>query len=411
MRIFRRGSLGVSRDLVKLVVFLSLSYGLWGLAYSSYSYLVRYYAKDLSIPYSSQALYEFVGNMLSIIIILAIGILADYIGRVRTAFATTLIPVSSPLILLVASSLESVMYALILLNISFTTGVVARNLMIIEIGGEILGRLIGVVMTFNSLAMIIGPLIGYYIKALFGYKAYFASVMLMFLISSLLILPIDKIYRRNNFTPQIAEETRVFSTRIIRDLAYMRGISGVLAVFLVFVVIDKFTYNMWAQLLFALVSYENIPSEISAYLLTTQNLSWFLSQYLFGHLSDKINPVYVISLSELLTGLSALTIALSLQTNYVIGVLISFILLGLSIASWIPSYNKFIQLNVSYRDRAIVLSLLNIYAILIGSPGPFVGSLIRDALIPKLTQLYLASILHIINAVAIITLIRRLDKK
>jgi predicted MFS family arabinose efflux permease len=397
----------------RIVIILSLSYSLWGLAFSSYSYLARYYAKLLGVSYITQAILEVFSNILSITILILIIVVINYIGKIKTITAINSLAMLSPLSVIISSFSKNIIdphigisIALIILSSSFITGVVARNLLIIDLGGKFIGRLIGIVMTANSMAMIIGPLLGYYIKEIYGYHVYFSAITLMFLLSSLLIFTLRVYYIENRDSTTHRSREKVFIDSLKKIFSINRG-EKILYPFITFVILDRFVYNMWAQLLFALTAYENISSEIAAYFSTIQYMSWFLSQYLFGILTDKKDPFHILSLSEIFSGLAAISIGIGIEIRSSQLIFLSAILVGLSIASWIPSYNKIIQVFVSTDERPLFLSKLNIYAIIFGSPGPYVGGLIRDAMIHGLSHLFIASFIHFINAVLLISLMRR----
>ena len=399
--------------MIKIIIILSLAYSLWGLAFSSYSYLTRYYARGLGVSYMTQAILETFSNTLSIAILILITILVNYIGKIKTIIMINSLAILSPLSVIISSLGHTidphagVSIALITLSSSFITGVVVRNLLIIDLGGRFLGHVIGVVMTINSLAMILGPLLGYYIKEIYGYLIYFITATLMFLLSSLLILALRKYYTDYDYRDNIIlRNHRELFTDPLKKIFSINKNERFLYPFILFVALDRFIYNMWAQLLFALTAYENISSEIAAYFSTIQYISWFLSQYLFGLLTDKRDPIYILGLSEIFAGLAAITLGVGIKTGSPQWIFSSAVLLGLSIASWIPSYNKIIQIFVSSSERPLFLSKINIYAIVFGSPGPYLGGLIRDIAIHGLSHLFVASAIHIINAITFLYLMK-----
>ncbi|MEZ0290879.1 MAG: MFS transporter [Sulfolobales archaeon] len=378
-----------------------ISYSSYNLAYASYSYSIRYFALDLGLNYSAQSIYDTLGNIVSVIIVLLIGITADYLGRIRTATITTLISLLSPLLSLTRDPSLGVPLSIVIYNVSFAAGVVARNLLMIELGGEILGRLIGLVMTVGALSMIIGPVVGLWIKDLAGYRVLFVFITLLYASSStslyMIRFRLSEIRYSEYYRDPLVVLRDLKSTIFSRDPYTSR--------LFVFVIIDRFSYSMWAQMIYALIASEDILLSTSAYLATTMNLAWFLSQYIFGFMSDRYDPAQILRFSEFITGVTALSLAFSLYLkNYVI-LYLAFILLGISISSWIPSYNKFFQLYILPEKRAVFMSYANIYALLLASPSPYIGSLTKDLILPNVSHLCIASIIHIANA--ILTLSKR----
>lgn len=384
----------LSLPTIYVIVLLSISSITYSFAYVSYSYFVRYFALELGVDYSRQALYDSLGNILSAFGILLIGISSDRLGRILTASIASLTGVFSALAALSRDPLLGIPIAIVFLNISFATTIIARNLLMIELGGDAVGRLFGGVMTLGALAMIAGPVIGLWAKNLYGYEFLFTITAFLYLISSLSIYMLRFKVREIRYV----NDNSIIS--MIRNLKVTNSVPQDLYArrLFIFAVIDKFSYSMWAQMIYALAASEKIPLDISAYLTTVMNLSWFVSQYVFGIATDKISSISILRFSELITGLSAFILALAISFNYYPLLYLSFILIGLSYSSWIPSYNKYVQLYIKPDQRAIYMSIINIYAILIASPAPYLGGILRGIISPGVFHLYLASLVHSLNS-------------
>jgi hypothetical protein len=393
----REGTVRSLRELYVVLLLLGVAYSSYALAYSSYVYLARYYAESHGVDYDKQAFYQIIANVMSIIGMTSILWLNKKFNMFVIASLYTFLLALSPTIALSKDPFVMIPLSIVIMEISFQTGIIARNLMIIEIGGSYLGRILGFLMTINSLMMIIGPVAGYKIKEVAGYTIIFLVSSSLFLISGAMILSVNTYINRNLDREFRKKEASFKNVSVIRHLHTILK-NRKLIYFIIFASIDRFSYNLWAQLIFALTASENIRAEVVSITYSIQNLSWFVSQYIFGLLSDKINPVYILFLSEFLTGSSAYLLAEGIYLYSDIYIVFSFILIGLSIASWIPSYNKYIQINIKKDDRTIFMISVNILASLTGFSAPLISVYLKDLLLKGLGHLYIATILHIINA-------------
>ncbi|MGC9187590.1 MAG: MFS transporter, partial [Fervidicoccaceae archaeon] len=127
--------------------------------------------------------------------------------------------------------------------------------------------------------------------------------------------------------------------------------------------------------------------------------AWLIFQFPMGILADRWDPRKLLSLSEILTSLSAIMLAVGIvEGGDIVALSSSFALLGLNIASWAPSYSSYFMKKTTGERRGIYMASINFYATIAAIPSPFVGGALRSIIPGGYGHLLFAAVLHAINA-------------
>jgi len=376
------------------ILVLALAGALSSLASSVYTYQVRFYGISAGFGYSSQSVYEVYSYAVSIAFVLSAGFLSDALGRKVFAFIAYFIGSLSQLALAVLPPWAGFPTSIVLYNTYFSLVVVARNILVMDLAGGEVGRWFGYIMMTSSIAMVIGPVIGYTLREALGYRLLFASLFGLMLASALLTL----------YIPQHRPGPRARDVISARDLASIaRDLRGMWAI-AVYGCLDRFSFYLWFPLAPAYLSEKGFGDGDVAILYTVQNLSWFLTSYAFGAFSER-NPVAVLASSELLTASTALALAIDPRPGSA-SPYISFAMLGASIASWIPSYNMVVHM-LAYGERiGRIYSSLYVASTAAGIPSPYIGSLLRETISSE-AHLYAGASLSTFNTLFLIAALGR----
>jgi len=376
------------------ILLLAVSGALSSTASSIYIYQIRFYGVSAGFGYSAQSLYEVYSYAFSILFVLYTGFLSDALGRRVFAFIAYLIGSVSQLALIALPPWLGFPASIILYNTYFSLVIVARNLLVMDLAGGEVGRWLGYIMMPSSIAMIAGPILGYKLRETFGYQLLFASLFALMMLSALLILYIKHPRSR-------AKPIETFSTRDLAQIARdLRAVWFIAA----YGCLDRFSFYLWFPLAPAYLSEKGFGDGDVALLYAVQNLSWFLTSYAFGTLSDR-KPTAVLASSELLTAATAVTLSIDPSPGSV-PLYASFALLGVSIASWIPSYNMVVRL-LAYGDRiGRIYSSLYVMSTAAGIPSPYIGAMLRETISSE-AHLYTAASLSTLNTLFLVATLGR----
>jgi len=370
----------------KYPALLFATYLLFGLAYSSYSYQLRYYAEEGGISYSLQSILESLSYLGVALFILMIGRASDMLGREKAVMISSFTGALSPIFAISSRSPIMFFLSVLALNSSFLGGVVARNLLAIEVGGIRTGAVVGIAMGGTAVAMIIGPIAGGLVRSSLGYPGVFAFSSLLFASS--------------------AASSSLIKTEARGRAAGGFGVSSIpekLRGFALFATLDRFTYYTWVPLIFALMASEGIPAESSAMLYSVQNAAWLALQFPFGMLADRVGPEKLLSFSEITTSASAVFLSLGIAGGGSSPFLsAAFALLGVNIASWAPGYSSYFMKRTESWERGKYMASINFYATLAAIPSPFIGGFLRSHIPGGFGHLIFAAALHALNAFIIL---------
>ncbi|MEM4970880.1 MAG: MFS transporter, partial [Sulfolobales archaeon] len=350
---------------VRGILVLAIAGALSSFSSSIYNYQIRFYGVSVGFGYGSQSVYEVYSYTISIIFILFTGFLSDILGRRLFTFIAYFIGALSPISIVVLPPWMGFPISIILYNIYFSLVIVARNILVMDLAGHELGRWFGYIMMSSSIAMVIGPIAGYMFREILGYQALFIILFILLLSSSLVVLYIPSQGRGVRREVSISVRDLVLVARDLRSIWFI----------VIYGCLDRFSFYLWSPLAPTFLAEKGFEDGDVAILYTIQNISWFLTSYLFGLASER-NPVAVLAISELLTALSALILSLDPRPQS-LAPYISFIMLGASIASWIPSYNLIIHELVYGEHIGKIYSSLYVASTIAGIPSPYIGSVLR----------------------------------
>ncbi len=377
---------------IRSILVLAIAGALSSFSSSIYVYQIRFYGISVGFEYGSQSIYEVYSYATSIIFILLTGFLSDILGRRLFTFIAYFIGALSPASIFLLPPWIGFPVSIILYNIYFSLAIVARNILVMDLAGRELGRWFGYIMMSSSMAMVIGPIFGYIFREALGYQALFMILFMMLLGSSLVILYIPG-----------QKSVREDASISMRDLVLVAKDLRSIWLIAIYSCIDRFSFYLWSPLVSAFLAEKGFGDGDVAILYAVQNISWFLTSYIFGLVSER-NPVAVLAISEFLTALSALTLSLDPHPQSLAPYL-SFIMLGASMASWIPSYNLIIHELVYGENIGKIYSSLYVASTIAGIPSPYIGSMLRT--IESEAHLYVASMLSTLNAIYLIAMLPR----
>lgn len=338
-----------------------------------------------------QSIYEVYSYLVSIAFIISAGFLIDLLGRRPLALLSYLIGSISPLSVAILPPSLGFPVSIVLYNTFFSLAVVVRNILVMDLAGGSGGRWFGYIMTASSISMIVGPICGFAVRELVGYRGLF---ILLFLVWVAALISIAYLPETSN---------RSGGSRLNRSLDLVGVIKDLRSIWFIAIYgcIDRFSFYLWSPLVSAYLSEKGFSDGEVAVLYTIQNMGWFLSSYIFGIISER-NAIATLALSELLTAFSALTLAIEPRPGGILPY-ISFTALGLSIASWIPAYNSVIY-SLAYGNRiGRIYSLLYMLSTASGIPAPYIGSIIRSTTSGE-AHLYLAFTLSTLNTLFLLSI-------
>lgn len=331
---------------------------------------------------------------MSIAFIISAGFLIDLLGRRPLALLSYIIGSFSPLSVVILPPSLGFPVSIVLYNTFFSLAVVVRNILVMDLAGGSGSRWFGYIMTASSISMIVGPICGFAIRELVGYRGLFILLFLVWVAAFISIA----------YLPETSSGSS--GSRLDRSLDLVGVIKDLRSIWFIAVYgcIDRFSFYLWSPLVSAYLSEKGFSDGEVAILYTIQNTGWFLSSYIFGILSER-NAIVTLALSELLTAFSALTLAIEPRPGGALPY-ISFTALGLSIASWIPAYNSVIY-SLAYGNRiGRIYSLLYMLSTAAGIPAPYIGSILR-IIISGETHLYLAFTLSTLNTLFLLSTYKR----
>jgi MFS family permease len=138
-------------------------------------------------------------------------------------------------------------------------------------------------------------------------------------------------------------------------------------------VLERISWGLWIFILNAIPNdLYGLGPEYLGLALSIQNSSWFISQYIFGRITDKVKPKYIYMFSNFV-GIPMILLMLFVKDTRIL--LLTWALFGVSIASWIPSFNKLVFKITDIETRATTYGRIDSLRNLLGFPTPYIGGL------------------------------------
>ncbi|WP_062662683.1 MFS transporter [Aeropyrum camini] len=241
-----------------------------------------------------------------------------------------------------------------------------------------LGYIVGVTSSVFSASRLVGPAAGGYISGALGFRGAFEVLAASSLMGLLLFTLLStRVNLREVSRPGSVLEA--YLSLIKPDAGFGR--------FLVFIGVDRLSWSLWFQMLTAHL-YNHGFSEFQAGLaVTVSGVVQTATLPLAGRLVDRLGAVLGLVVSEAVGALTALL----LTDPTPIRVYIAMVSMGVSIASWVPSYNKMVAMLRG--EGGTGYTQVNTVRSISGAPGPYIGGLLYDALSPMAPFAVSASLL------------------
>ena len=171
-----------------------------------------------------------------------------------------------------------------------------------------------------------------------------------------------------------------------------------------FTCIDRFAWLLWVPLLNAYLKdvFDMSGGEVGGYN-TIANITMSISQYRLGKLIDRIGYVKGLLISEITGFIASIIIGLSPTRAFLA---LGFILIGLSVTLWVPSYNAALALSSPPSDRGKVFSSINAMRTIGSIPAPWIGGEIYGE-IGASSPFICSSAILIVNSILLFKLCRR----
>ena len=339
------------------------------------------YALELGIDIATLGLIYTVAALVTVPLALTAGVLADRYGRKPMIVLSYGFATLGVFMAFVARGLAEILLSTVFFVASFFMGVSSRNPLVMEsVPIEYRGRAISLVVMGFTLPSIPAPFLGGWLAPRIGFRGVFLASTVVYAGATAL----TSLFLVETLKPGVRQPLSI--TEFLKPGRRLLPLYP-------FVMMDRAAWTLWMRILNAHLAelYGYGPWEIGI-LTSVRNAAWFLGLYPFGELADKFNRWTGLALSESL-GIAAL-IALTVGGNmYVIG--LGWLLIGLSISSWIPAYNSFIGDLTTESERAKEFSKINTARSLMEVPMPSIGGYLHDKYSPE-SPFVLGTILMVI---------------
>lgn len=377
------------RNVVSLAVFNLFR----GLATGGYMALFSAYMSRLGYSMSDIGVVVALSNIAGFLASPAMGYILEVYSSRLVSTITGLLAAFSLLIAAYTSDIVSLAISYSLFMLSFYFGQPARMTFLSRVvERKRLGGVVGVTSAVFTLARSIGPPVAGFIAGYYSYTLSFTILAALAAIGSTVF------YLTSTEPTANSGERKGYGLlepykRILRP-------SRELAVLYLFVGVDRAAWMMWFPMLSAyLVSLGYDEATIGA-LLGLSNFIETLCTPIMGKLVDSMGASRVLALSEATAMLSALTLITA--GNGIYYVVVSMVLIGLSISSWVPGYNVYVA--KVYERIGETYATTNAIRSLSGIPAPYIGGVLQDTITLQAPLLASAVMLAFTTIVSLTTL-------
>ncbi len=375
-----------NRNVAALAAFNALR----GVAVGGFMTLLPMYMKYLG--YSMNAIGGVItasGVILSVFLPL-IGYLIDKYGPRLMVALTGVLLAAAPLIAAYSTSLAWLGVAYGLFLFSFLAGQPARmSFLAASVGGVGLGSAVGVTSSIFSASRTAGPTAAGLIASLRGFHDAFLALTATTLVglAAFVIMsrPVDSPSRPRN----VVEAYR-YLARPPRGFAIVLG----------YVSLDRFAWSLWFPMLSAHLYASGYQEDQVGYIITLSGVIQTLLLPVAGRATDRIGSWAMLAVSEAAGSLAAILYSTPEPWQRVA---LAAILMGASIAAWVPGYNTLIARVAGGSGGAYAAA--NTARSLMGAPAPYAGGYLYDALAPWAP--FAASTILLVAATAYAALILR----
>ncbi len=330
-----------------------------GVAYNIFRPLYPVLAVSIGVKVSSLGLASAASTAFTSLALVATGHIAGKLEKRDLLVIAYISATVGAVLCSQARSLAHIAASLMLFELSFYLGVPIRSVVVAESSpSSRMGTAYALITTFRVVPNIVVPALGGLMAEKIGLRLGVASAAVFMAIASIAALAI--------------REERVNQAPLRLSLAPL----GRLKAIYFFSSMDRFGWMVWMPIVYAHVSKElsATPLQVGA-LASVMNISWFLSQMASGVLVDRAGAIPTLLASEALGAVAAAILAVS--TSYK-AALAAFAAIGLSISTWIPSYNKLIAALTPEEQRVAEFSKITAYRTAAAIPAPVLGGLLYD---------------------------------
>jgi len=354
------------------VVGLALMNAFRGVVVGGYMALYGLYLAYLGFDMGVIGLASTIASLVGAIISPPVGCLIEKWGSKLGVILSGLALTLASLILVVSKTLPLLVISYTLFMTSFLMGQVARSVFLVHsIGIEGLGANVGVTSAVFSIARCIGPVTAGFIAYSVGFKLAFLFLT-VFSIIGLIVFQLTTTQPprgtgREKYGSLIDAYRQVFKPNPLLSFAY------------IVTVLDRFGWSLWFPMLSAHMYNYGYNEAIVGLLGTIQSAAQATTLPLLGKLTDKLGSTNILMASEILATIATL---LLINPTPWLRALIAYVLVGLSIAAWIPSFSKLVALATNGNKLSEAYASVNTIRIIPSIPAPLMGGILYDVIGP-----------------------------
>ncbi len=375
---------------VLVLGFLSI---LRGVASASIATFLPLYALTIGVDFSDIGLAVTIANVISVLSLPIIGWLIDAVSRklvLMLAMFCTILSLALP----VAFPSPTAIYAAYsLFYLSFFSWQPARGAVVVQVVDRThVATAFASLATVFQLARVVTPSIVGVSIAAYGYKRVFL------MLAAIMVLGIGLIAMLS----EVRGEHRERAPRLKDLLLSMRPSRAEIPLYVI-LSIDRFGWTIWFPLLNPYLNvYLGLSTEIIGFLTSLINGSTIAALIVVGRLVDRFGWVLGMMFSEFLAAMGMIAL---LRASSIEHVMLAGMLIGLSIAFWIPSYNVAVpSVMCSTNDIGRAYSRANMVRSMISIPAPTIGgALYRE--FPQL-PISIGAVLMIVNVAVLIMFLK-----
>ncbi len=317
------------------------------------------------------------------------GFIADVIGRKFCLLVSSILLSLANIVAFSVNGYLGILLAYILFNLAINSWIPARAASIASsVGEESMGTSFALLSLSFQLSRMITPFVSGLLIMLYGYPIVFtlaSAIAVLAAVTTLVLVPettnnTDRVFNLREFYRTLVPSKREFW-------------------FLVFLSIDRAGWRLWIPILNSYMkAVLGFTEDIIGFVNTFRGISSVVGVLPLGKLVDRHGWFPAIVLSEVLAIVAVILIPM---TSSAIIMALSMFFIGLSIASWVPSYNVAVSTIAPNRSElARTYARANFYRSLIAIPSPWIGGILYSiaTTLPFITS----TILFTVNTIILV---------
>ena len=354
--VFNRNELTVNIKTLSVISFLS------GFARGIFSPMYPLFALSIGITMEEIGLITTIATGIASLLLMLFGRLIDKYGRKAGICVAHLLFILASLTLFLAENIFHFILGVTFFNIAIFTLSSSQGSMVTESAPrEMVGLSFGVIFAVGGISSIFSPTLGGFISEVLGYRLAMLASALIGIASLIVAL----LFLKETFK---GSEMKVLPE--MRELVdFFKPEREILGLYIVSTV-DRIAWSLWMPLVQAYLGdhFGATPTQVG--LLTSIVMgTWVLMQVPICKLTDKIGEKVVLIFSELAGVASAvglILLDLSLQP-------LVCIVLGISIALWVPAFNSIVGIQSTIERRGESYSKITAFRNMFSIPFPYIG--------------------------------------